>query len=179
VPCPEECDLSQTIRECEARQVANFVKERRQDNGDDTLIVITGDLNAEPRSAVYQEIINADHGRKHRWIDSHLAADNPECNRHTGIGCTAGRDAVGGDLEKPTRNVDERIDYIFVVPSAQCDIQEQGTGLFADKPNRSLRRHKQCGPFPDPICWVSDHNGTRAKLSCERSVDYDLGLASW
>jgi endonuclease/exonuclease/phosphatase family metal-dependent hydrolase len=160
VPCPAECDPSQTVRECEARQVANFVKEL---HGVSTPAFITGDFNAQPHSAVYKEISRAEHTREHRWIDSYLAADNPECNRHTGIGCTAGRDASGGDLENPALNVDERIDYIFVVPSAPesaCTIQEKGTGLFADEPNLP------CGPFPLPICWASDHNGTRANLSC-------------
>jgi hypothetical protein len=49
----------------------------------------------------------------------------------------------------------------------------EGTGLFADEPNLP------CGLFPDPICRVSDHNSTKAKLSCEHSADYDLSLASW
>src|SRR5712691_10358182 len=125
VPCPAECDPSQTVRECEARQVANFVQERHDVP---TPAFITGDFNAQPHSAVYKEMLRAEPKRKHRGIDSYVAADNPECNRHTGIGCTAGRDAVGGDLENPALNVDERIDYIFVVPSAPafaCQIQEQ------------------------------------------------------
>ena len=113
--------------------------------------IITGDLNTKSHSAVYKEIINADHRRKHRWIDSYLAADNPECNRHTGIGCTAGRDAVRGDLEDPGPNVDERIDYIFVVPSApelESKIQEKGTGLFADSPTLSSRMSSAVHPAP-------------------------------
>lgn len=176
VSCPAECDGTETVRQCEARQVANFVKEHLQDN-DDPLTLITGDFNAPPRSAVYKEIIRAVHKRKHRWIDSYLAADNPECNRYTGIGCTAGRDAVGGELENPAPNVDERIDYIFVVPNPalECKIQEKGTGLFADQPNPF---EDECGSS-GPICWASDHNGTRAKLSCKRSTHRNFGLASW
>ena len=175
VPCPEECDPLQTLRECEARQVANFVKELHKVG---TPAFVTGDLNATPShdGTVYDEFINADPDR--RWRDSHLEARNPECDGGPpleGIGCTAGRDAVGDDLEKPARNVDERIDYIFVVPSRQCDIQEQGTGLFADEPNPFLRKHKHCG-FPDPICWASDHNGNRVNLSCERSTHHDFSL---
>jgi len=178
VSCPAECDPSQTVRACEARQVANFVKGRHVVSEVPTPAFITGDFNAKPRSAVYKEIIRAEHGRKHRWIDSYLAADNAECNRHTGIGCSAVRDAVSGDLESPALNVDERSDYIFVVPSApalECKIREQGTGLFADQPNPF--EDEQCGPS-GPICWASDHNGTRAKLSCKRSADHDFSLAS-
>jgi endonuclease/exonuclease/phosphatase family metal-dependent hydrolase len=179
-PCPDECRESvDTVQECQAKQVTAFVE--AQHAGPEPAL-ITGDLNAKPHSATYKEFAKADHRRKHRWIDSHLAADNPECNRHTGIGCTAGRDAVGEELEKPARNVNERIDYIFVVPSApelECKIQEKGTGLFADKPNPFLRKHKHCGPFPDPICWASDHNGNRVNLSCERSTHHDFSLVSW
>jgi hypothetical protein len=152
--------------------VANFVKKRHDVP---TPAFITGDLNAKPHSAVYKEFTKAEPKRELRWIDSYLAADNPECNRHRGIGCTAGRDAVGGDLENPALNVDERIDYTFVVPAAPelgCKIQEKGTGLFADEPNLP------CSPS-GPICWASDHNGTRVNLSCERSADRDLSLASW
>jgi endonuclease/exonuclease/phosphatase family metal-dependent hydrolase len=172
VPCPAECDPGMTIRECEAHQVANFVKKHHHGP---LPAFITGDFNAEPGSNEYMEF--TDRG----WLDSHLKADNQECDSGPlhggeGIGCTAGRktvqDAIVGD-------VDRRIDYIFVVPSApelECEIQAKGTGLFADEPNPF--EEEMCDSSGS-ICWASDHNGTRAKLSCERSADYDLGLASW
>jgi endonuclease/exonuclease/phosphatase family metal-dependent hydrolase len=175
-PCPDECRaFVDTVQECQAKQVTAFVE--KQHTGPEPAL-ITGDLNAKPHSATYKEFAKAVSRRKRHWIDSHLAAGNPECNRHTGIGCTAGRDAVSGDLENLALNVDERIDYTFIVPSApelRCKIQK-GTGLFADQPNPF--EDEQCGPS-GPICWASDHNGTRAKLSCERSADYDRNLASW
>lgn len=181
VPCPAECDGAKTVRQCEARQVANFVKELHDVS---TSAFITGDFNAKPHSAVYKEITKAENHRQDRWIDSYLAADNRECNRHTGIGCTAGRVAIRPDgtseLEERDPNVDERIDYIFVVPSApelECNIQEKGTGLFADEPNPECLLNSLSTSMP--ICWASDHNGTRANLSCEHSADRDLSLASW
>ena len=179
VSCPAECDGAETVRQCQARQVANFVKEHLQEKDDDTLTVIAGDINAKPHSAVYKEFTKAERKRELRWIDSYLAADNPECKRHTGIGCTAGRDAVGGDLENPDPNVDERIDYIFVVPSnpaLRCTLQEKGTGLFAAQPNPF--ENEQCGPS-GPICWASDHNGTRANLNCKHSAHHHFSPASW
>jgi endonuclease/exonuclease/phosphatase family metal-dependent hydrolase len=174
VSCPAECAPSQTVRECEARQVANFVKEHHHGPRP---VFITGDFNARPGSNAYLEFT----GRG--WLDSHLEAGNQECDGGlplgSGSGCTAGRDAVGGDLENPDLNVEERIDYLFVVPSAPefaCQLQEQGTGLFADQPNPFA--DEQCGPS-GPICWASDHNGTRARLSCARGADEDFSLAAW
>jgi hypothetical protein len=74
--------------------------------------------------------------------------------------------------------VDHRSDYTFIVPSApelECKIQE-GTGLFADEPNPF--EEKPCG-LSGSICWASDHNGTRANLSCKRSSRHNFDLASW
>jgi endonuclease/exonuclease/phosphatase family metal-dependent hydrolase len=174
VACPAECDGAETVRQCEARQVANFVKEHLQEQGAETLTVIAGDINAKPHSAVYKEFTKAERQRELRWIDSYVAAENPECKRRSGIGCTAGRDAVGGDLENPEPNVDERIDYIFVVPSKpalRCTLEDEGTGLFAAQPNPF--EEEPCGPS-GPICWASDHNGTRATLSCKRSAHHHV-----
>jgi endonuclease/exonuclease/phosphatase family metal-dependent hydrolase len=165
VPCPTECDPLQTVRACEARQVARFVEERHDVL---TPAFITGDFNAPPSSLSYQEFT----GRG--WIDSHLAAGKRECKPHTGVGCTAGRVAVrldgSSELEEPARNVDERIDYILVVPptpEAECTVQKRGTGIFAGKPNPFIAEPTQCGPLPNSICWPSDHNGTMAHLRCD------------
>jgi endonuclease/exonuclease/phosphatase family metal-dependent hydrolase len=178
VPCPAACDRSQTVRECQARQVVNFVKKRHHGPAP---AFIMGDFNATPDTAVYQEFINAD--PDHPWVDSHLQALNPECDPGTGIGCTAGRVAVRGDLERPEPNVDERIDYIFVVPPAPDSACAQsslfdsapsplpGTGLFADEPNPACLLNTVATAVP--VCWASDHNGTRAQVSCARSADRD------
>jgi endonuclease/exonuclease/phosphatase family metal-dependent hydrolase len=179
VPCPTAapsgCELTQTVRECQARQVARFVEQRHDVR---TSAFITGDFNASPHSPSYQEFT----GRG--WIDSHLAASKRECKPRTGGGCTAGRVAVrldgSSELEEPARNVDERIDYIFVVPPAPastCTIEKRGTGIFAGKPNSFIAEPTQCGPLPNPICWASDHNGTMAHLSCALKSEEYAGVA--
>jgi endonuclease/exonuclease/phosphatase family metal-dependent hydrolase len=180
VPCPAECDPSQPVRACEARQVANFVKKRHHGS---LPAFITGDFNAIPGTAVYYEFVNAEPDRP--WVDSHLAAGKRECKPHTGVGCTAGRVAVrldgSSELEEPARNVDERIDYIFVVPPApefECNIQKRKTGIFAGKPNPFMPESTQCGPLPSPICWASDHNGTMAHLRCDSASERDAVQAA-
>ena len=117
---------------------------------------------------------------KRGWLDSHLAAGNPECDTKTGENCTAGRANNNlSDLESVELNQNERIDFIFVVPPAEgskClgEIQTSdrpgvtSTGLFAAEPNPFA---KACGPAPDPICWPSDHSGNALNLSCEPSAD--------
>jgi endonuclease/exonuclease/phosphatase family metal-dependent hydrolase len=162
VPCPEECDRAGTVRECQARQLAQFVEKRHRVPNP---AVITGDFNAEPGTTEYLEFT------ERGWVDTHLAAGKPECDRETSIGCTAGRDGPAGDLESPKPNVDSRIDYIFVVSpaprGAKCaGIIGAATGIFAGKLNPFA---ETCGPIPDEICWASDHNGNRLNLVCDKS----------
>jgi hypothetical protein len=141
-PCPPEvCEGADTVRECQAKQMAHFIERRHTIPG---LGIVTGDFNAPPLSKVYNEF--ADRG----WIDSHLQAKNRECHPATGRNCTAGReDATLSDLEARELNQNVRIDYIFVIPPqprvARCEAQfdratdrdrdDTGTGLFASEPN--------------------------------------------
>ena len=177
-PCPAECVVSvDTVRECQAKQMANFI-EARHDVPNPALV--TGDFNAEPFTNVYNEFAGPERG----WRDSHLAAGNPECDPVTGVNCTAGReDTNASDLESPALNQDRRIDYIFVVPASEgatcaggiepiaedeADFDKSSTGLFAAVPNPFVDR---CGSLPDAICWASDHSGNKATLVCEAKDD--------
>ena len=172
-PCPAECVPGpvggDTVRECQAKQMASFIEETHDIPG---AAIITGDFNARPFSNTYNEF--ADRG----WIDSHLAARNAECDPDSGLECTSGRDEVGGDLEDPALNTGSRIDYIFVVKpdddESKCkggfdkleDEDRDGsvTGLFAAEPNPFA---PECGAPPLPICWTSDHSGNQLDLNCK------------
>ncbi len=168
--CPTECvDAGAvTLRDCQAVQTALMVEELHDVAGP---AVLMGDFNSSPASFAYQQFV--DRG----WSDAYLDAGNPECDSGTGIGCSSGRiDDALTDLESPALNVNERIDYIFVVPpgigsscSATLDGPSDGDGdgtatrLFADVPNPFA---PTCGALPDPICWPSDHDGVQADLNC-------------
>ena len=170
-PCPQECiDAGAvTVRDCQGVQVGDFVE---ASHDIDTPALLMGDFNAEPSTFVYNEI--ASHG----FTDTFLAAGNAECVPATGADCTTGRiDDALTDLESPALNVDERIDYIFLIPpgpTSSCsaaldspsDADGDGTGtrLFAADPNPFS---PTCGPLPDPMCWVSDHSGVEADVNCE------------
>jgi len=171
-PCPAECvAFGDTVRECQAKQMARFIEMRHDIPGAG---IVTGDFNAEPGTNVYDQFVSRG------WIDSHLAAGNPECNPTTGENCTAGRvDDNLSDLESLDLNQTERIDFIFVVlPQAgsKCPgvIQTSdrprvtSTGLFAAEPNPFA---PACGAAPLPICWPSDHSGNALNLSCQPSSD--------
>jgi endonuclease/exonuclease/phosphatase family metal-dependent hydrolase len=166
-PCPASCvAFVDTVRECQAKLMARFVEARHDVDGP---AILTGDFNAAPGSREYLEFV----GRG--WIDSHLAAGNPECDPSTGAGCTSGReDSDLSDLESPALNQTERIDFIFVVPPAagsECSGVIQAfshpqraattTALFAAGPR------EPCGPAPLPTCFVSDHSGNQLNLSCQ------------
>jgi endonuclease/exonuclease/phosphatase family metal-dependent hydrolase len=172
-PCPAECVANvDTVRECQAKQMAQFVEARHTVPGQ---ALLTGDFNAEPGSTEYAEFTSRG------WIDSHLAAGNSECNPATGVNCTSGRiDDDLTDLESSALGQTERIDYVFVVPpteGASCSEVRflfpdahpspqgvTGTGLFAGEANPFA---PACGAAPLPICWPSDHSGTMANLRCD------------
>lgn len=169
--CPAECvPFVDSVRECQAKQLALFVEARHTSPGP---AFVTGDFNAEPGSAEYAEFTSRG------WIDSHLAAGNPECDPVTGLNCSSGRnDDDLSDLESPALGQVERIDYIFEVPptrAARCEdhgfqtprshplFPVTGTGIFAGEPNPFA---PACGAAPLPICWASDHSGAMANLDC-------------
>jgi len=171
-PCPAKCVLFDTVRECQAKQMARFIEMRHDIPGAG---IVTGDFNAHPGTNVYHQFV----GRG--WIDSHLEAKNAECDPLTGMNCTAGReDEALSDLEAPDLNQDERIDFTFVIKPDDKDSRCKGdidtledkdrdgsvTGLFAAEPNPFA---SACGPAPLPICWASDHSGNRLDLNCKRS----------
>jgi endonuclease/exonuclease/phosphatase family metal-dependent hydrolase len=168
VPCPLECDSLQTVRECQAQQLALFVEGRHDVR---TPAYVSGDMNADPGSNEYETFVGSG------WVDTHLAAGNLECDPATGLGCTTGRDEIGGELEAPELNVDRRIDYVFMVPgdpALHCRLvraTKRRSGLFAAEPNPFV---DDCGPTPLPICWTSDHSGNFGNIRCSKPPkDYD------
>jgi hypothetical protein len=134
--------------------------------------VVTGDFNESPGSFVYRQLT------QRGWLDSYLAAGNPECDPVTGTGCTSGRqDTDLSQLEAPASNENERIDFAFVVPpapgspcaatldgAADGDGDGTATRIFADRPDPFA---PTCGPAPAPVCWPSDHAGAELDLACE------------
>jgi len=168
--CPPECVAAgaATVRQCQGVQMANFVAARHDVP---TPAIATGDFNESPGTFVYDQFA----GRG--WIDTYLAAGNPECDPGSGSGCTSGRiDNDLSQLESPASNEVERIDYIFLVPpgpgslcataidsGADDDGDGTATRIFADDPNPFA---PTCGPEPAPICWPSDHEGAELDLEC-------------
>jgi endonuclease/exonuclease/phosphatase family metal-dependent hydrolase len=171
--CPQECRDAGAAnsRECQAVQVARLTQQRAAPG---SLRVLGGDFNADPASFVYRHI-----ALENGWVDSYLAAGNPECDPDTGIGCTAGReDEDLIDMESPANGVRSRIDYLFVQwpggeSNSACtyaldtysdnDGDGLSTRIFADDPNRFA---PTCGPLPEAICWPSDHEGMQADINC-------------
>ncbi len=162
--CPAECIAAgaATIRECQSVQTAHFVEARHDVP---TPALITGDFNAEPGEFEYLQM--TDRG----WIDTWVEA-GAACDLATGIGCGSNRNSSPADLESPAVTIDERIDFIFLVPaeSRTCTVDSPtdsdgdgvATSMWADAPNPFAT----CGPLPDAICWPSDHNGNQLDLSC-------------
>ena len=154
--CPEECDSDDTVRVCQAVQLARYVEQTRAPGN---LALIAGDFNAAPGSTEYELLI------ARGWLDTHLVAGRPECDPASGSDCTSGRSSSIESMESPALGVDRRIDYVFaaLTGGGQDCYSVTDAGLFAGEPNPFS---PACGAAPDPPCWVSDHSGNRATVSC-------------
>jgi hypothetical protein len=157
--CPPPCPQDVSQQTCQTIQAAALASEG---GGRKAIRVLTGDFNVPAPAERYRLIV--DDG----WVDSHLAAGNPECDPSTGANCTSGRDDVTtNDLKNPASVATERIDYLFVKAPRGCKVRfdrasdrdkdRLGTGLFADKPVTN---------GPGGLAYLSDHTGTAADLSC-------------
>ncbi len=164
--CAEGCAAAcvaagaSTVRECQAVELADLAA------AGGARVVVTGDLNATPGSFEVAQLLAAG------FIDSHVAAGNPECDAATGLSCSSGRESELPALERRESQQVERIDYVFVRASGEAcgtidpntaNTNGIGTGPFASMPNPFA---PECGAAPLPPCWPSDHDGVELAWSC-------------
>src|SRR5690606_4054126 len=93
------------------------------------------------------------------FVDTHLAAGNPECDPATGEQCTSGRvDDAMTDLLDPASIQTERIDFLFLGGERDCEVDDP-TGLF------------NAGPAEGDLAFPSDHTGVQATLRCATTTE--------
>ena len=160
--CPSYCPTDGDLGSCHPFQTLDFLAGRAAAG---SLVLIVGDLNKQINDARLQTLLNSG------FIDTHLAANIPECPPQGGANCTSG---IGGPgdldgLDIAEQTLRSRIDFILAAPPVGCellvdvgDADEDGThtGLWADK------------PLDEPVeglYWASDHTGVQADigLDCE------------
>jgi endonuclease/exonuclease/phosphatase family metal-dependent hydrolase len=158
--CPDRCEVGTPLLACQTTLAAHLADSGGPKNA---IRILMGDFNVTPASARYASLIGDG------WVDSHLAAGNPECDP-SGVGCTSGRrDNLVDDLKDPNSKQLERIDFVFVKTPPRCspmfdpDLDGDGDGLGT-------------GIWDDPVTdgpggmvFVSDHSATSVDLSCEES----------
>jgi endonuclease/exonuclease/phosphatase family metal-dependent hydrolase len=143
--CPPPCETGDSVNTCQARQLVEFAEEVADP---DSVVVVGGDLNAQPGEPTIEAITAAG------FVDSHLAAGNPECAPETGDQCTSGRvDDAMTDLEDPRSTQSERIDHLFVGGARNCTAVDP-TGLFNG------------APADGALAFPADHTGVQATLAC-------------
>jgi endonuclease/exonuclease/phosphatase family metal-dependent hydrolase len=147
--CPSLCPAGIETNQCHALEVVDFFAQR--DPG--TLQIVSGDLNAPPGDPTLTTFIDAG------FVDTWLAAGEPECDPATGKGCTGGRErpenALDG-LDVPDGRYSERIDYVLAKAPPDCELEPEAEAFFAE-------------PFARPrrgLYWASDHAGVQATLRC-------------
>jgi endonuclease/exonuclease/phosphatase family metal-dependent hydrolase len=156
--CPKVCEPGTPFLACQTTVAADLADKA---GGRKAIRILMGDFNVTPDSARMQGLV-AD-----GWVDSHLAAGNPECDA-TGAGCTSGRrDDVVDDMKDPNSRQVQRIDFTFVKPPESCavgfdpdadlDGDGIGTGIWDDAVIDG----------PGGMVFVSDHSGTSMDIACE------------
>jgi endonuclease/exonuclease/phosphatase family metal-dependent hydrolase len=150
--CPPPCTTDESVNTCQARQVVAFAEAVA---APDSVVVIGGDLNAEPGDATLAVLTDAG------YVDTHLAAGNAECDAATGDQCTSGRaDEDLSDLTDPSSRQSVRIDYLLVGGDRGCEATDP-TGLFnaepADPPEEGTG---------GSLVFPSDHTGVEATVAC-------------
>jgi endonuclease/exonuclease/phosphatase family metal-dependent hydrolase len=157
--CPKPCPEGTTFAECQTILAEGF---NEAVGSKKAIRLYMGDFNVPAGSPRYERLI------ERGWVDSHLAAGNPECDQTSGVNCTAGRnDVTLTALQDPTAKESERIDFIFVKVPKSCkpkydsgsdaDADGTATGLFAAKPAVN---------GPSGLVWPSDHTAVSMDLSC-------------
>ncbi|MSO79946.1 MAG: endonuclease/exonuclease/phosphatase family protein [Acidimicrobiia bacterium] len=158
--CTPPCGADTTPFACQTVAAVDLADRA---GGKKAIRILMGDFNVGPTSERYLSLL-AD-----GWIDSHIAAGNPECVPASGVNCTSGRDdQTIVALKDPNAKESERIDFIFVKPPGGCEIgfdtpddgdgDGLGTALFFNEP---------AVDGPGGLVWTSDHTGVSADFSCE------------
>ena len=152
--CPPECPAEITLSDCQTNQAKAIASEG---GGSKTLRVLTGDFNVTAASQRYRSIV-AD-----GWVDSHLAAGNPECDPATGAQCTSGRqDMNTDDLKNPASKETERIDLRSSRrrAAARSGSTHPRTGTrTASEPGSSPTPRRATGPAGWSTCPTTPESG--------------------
>ncbi len=160
--CHPDCPTGSTLGDCHPRETLAFLAERAAPG---SLQLIVGDLNNGPEEPRLATLTGAG------FVDTYLAAGNPECPDGGGTGCTSG---IGRDADTDYDGLDVadtvlrgRIDFVLARPPAGCtlvvdidDLDGDGThtGHWADTPLGE--------PF-EGLYWAADHAGVQADVGID------------
>ncbi len=158
--CPPPCLVDEMVNVCQGRQLLGFAQEQA---GDDSVVVVAGDLNARPGEPAVAALLAGG------LVDTHLDAGNPECDAATGAQCTSGRvDDSLTDLTDPSSLQSERIDYVFMGGERACAAVAP-TGLFNGEP--AVARG-------GGLAFPADHTGVQATIECATTEAQRDGASS-
>lgn len=126
----------------EVNNVIDFIQETRSNRGP---VIVAGDFNAEPNDPSIVGFTGPG-----GFIDALAAGGDATCDRPGDPGCSSGTIPLGDNAENLT---DHRIDYIFVLPGDDVDIEVVSADRFHDEP---------IDIGGGRLLWLSDHIGMQA-----------------
>lgn len=113
---------------------------------------LAGDFNSSYDTDRYETLV------ANGFVDTYLAGGGTECVAPGDASCSGG---PVGDSESytagPTRTMSSRIDYVWALPPAGCDLHASAADTVGHTPAQ----------MPDGRwLWASDHLGMRATIGC-------------
>lgn len=159
--CHVDCPTDSLLGDCHPFETLAFLDDR---GAPGSLQLVIGDLNKEIDEPRIQTLIGAG------FIDTHLAAGNPECPEEGGPECTSGI-GIGNGVDTDYDGLDvadslpsRRIDFVLARPPEGCELLVDSgdadgdgthTGGWANTPLTE--------PF-EGLYWPSDHTGVQADV---------------
>lgn len=160
--CHPDCPADSLLGDCHPYETLAFLAERAAPG---SLQLIIGDLNKRIDEPRIQTLIQAG------FIDTHLAAGNPECPEEGGPECTTG---IGNDVDTDYAGLDvsdnvpkRRIDFVLARPPEGCDLVVDSNDADGDGTDTGGWANTPLDEPYEGLYWPSDHTGIQADVGID------------
>jgi hypothetical protein len=160
--CHPDCPTNSLLGDCHPFETLAFLAERAAPG---SLQLVIGDLNKRIDEPRIQTLIEAG------FIDTHLAAGNPECPDEGGPECTTG---IGNATDTDYAGLDvsdnvpkRRIDFVLARPPAGCELLVDSGDADGDGTDTGGWANTPLDEPYEGLFWLSDHTGIQADVGLD------------